>query len=133
MTRVSGHWTIGAKPSARTTFGLHNARWTARVAVCEDGSVNSWSLLWKLIPDSHVLRLNSCGMQWFNPRFEAWKHLVPVRDDQGYLNAQLAWYISHRRGYAAISKAENNLTLQVIDQINADLIRAGSLYGEAWL
>ena len=98
-----------------------------------DGNVNSWGLLWKLLSGSCVLRVNSCRTQWFHHLLQPWEHLVPVQADLSDLEAQLDWCFNHRRDCAAIAKAGQVLAMQVVEEIDDDLTRAGVLYAQAWI
>ena len=98
-----------------------------------DGNVNSWGLLWKLLSGSCVLRVQSLRRQWFHHRLQPWKHLVPVQDDLGDLDAKLSWCLSHRRECAAIALAGQTLAQEVVDEIEDDLTRAGVLYAQTWI
>ena len=98
-----------------------------------DGNVNSWGLLWKLLSGSCILRVESPRRQWFHHRLRPWEHLVPVRADLSDLDAKLTWCLSHRKECAAIAQAGQSLALEVVDEIEDDLTRAGVLYAQAWL
>ena len=98
-----------------------------------DGNVNSWGLLWKLLSGSCVLRVNSRRTQWFHRLLQPWEHLVPVQADLSDLEAQLDWCFTHRRDCAAIAKAGQVLAMQVVEEIDDDLTRAGVLYAQAWM
>ena len=98
-----------------------------------DGNVNSWGLLWKLLSGSCVLRVESRRTQWFHHRLQPWEHLVPVKADLSDLDAKLDWCFSHRRDCAAIAEEGKALALQVVNEIEDDLIRAGVLYAQAWM
>ena len=98
-----------------------------------DGNVNSWGLLWKLLSGSCILRVESPRRQWYHQRLKPWEHLVPVRADLGDLDEKLSWCFSHRRECAAIAEAGQALAMQVVDEIDQDLTRAGVLYAQAWL
>ena len=98
-----------------------------------DGNVNSWGLLWKLLSGSCILRVHSCRVQWFHHRLRPWEHLVPVKADLSDLDAQLDWCFSHRMDCAAVAAAGQALALQVVEEIEDDLTRAGVLYAQAWM
>ena len=98
-----------------------------------DGNVNSWGLLWKLLSGSCVLRVHSRRTQWFHHRLQPWEHLVPIQADLSDLEEQLDWCFSNRRHCAAIAEAGQVLAMQVVEEIDDDLIRAGVLFAQAWL
>ena len=53
--------------------------------------------------------------------------------DLSDLEAKLDWCFSHRRDCAAIAEEGKALALQVVNEIEDDLIRAGVLYAQAWI
>ena len=98
-----------------------------------DGNVNSWGLLWKLLSGSCILRVESARRQWFHHRLQPGVHLVTVRTDLSDLDAKLSWCHSHRRECEEIAQAGQTLALQVVNEIEDDLTRAGVLYAQAWM
>ena len=58
---------------------------------------------------------------------------MPVKADLSDLDAKLDWCFSHRRDCAAIAEEGKALALQVVNEIEDDLIRAGVLYAQAWM
>ena len=89
-----------------------------------DGNVNSWGLLWKLLSGSCVIRVTSHRGQWFHQRLRAYAHLVPVRADLADLAEQLAWCQANPDHCAAIAHNGQQLALQVLEDLGADLLTA---------
>lgn len=56
--------------------------------------------------------------------------IVPTRAD---LSEQLEWWKDHRQHCANISSTGKNLTEQVVDEIEDDLLDVGVRYAQAWM
>ncbi|MBM5808235.1 MAG: hypothetical protein FJ051_00185 [Cyanobacteria bacterium M_surface_9_m1_291] len=101
---------------------LHMAqcRWIVDI----DGNVNSWGLLWKLLSGSCVLRVMSDRAQWYHHRLIPFQHLVPIAPDLADLEQQLDWCFANPAACEAIAEAGQQLALQVLNDLGADLLTA---------
>lgn len=95
-----------------------------RWIVDSDGNVNSWGLLWKLLSGSCVLRVMSHRAQWYHHRLIPFRHLVPVAPDLADLEQQLDWCFANPAACEAIAAAGQQLALQVLNDLGADLLTA---------
>lgn len=99
-------------------FGLH------RFLIEIDGNVNSWGLLWKLLSGSCVLRVVSDRQQWYHPRLQPYRHVVPVAADLSDLPDRLAWCFAHPEACEAIGAQGRQLAQEVVNQLGSSVLRA---------
>ncbi len=99
---------------------MAQCRWIVDI----DGNVNSWGLLWKLLSGSCVLRVMSDRAQWYHHRLIPFRHLVPIAPDLADLEQQLDWCFANPAACEAIAAAGQQLALQVLNDLGADLLTA---------